>query len=288
MLNVTLNRMLKNSKRESYALSPEEEMFSDNELSVGLSTKTDKNINTLKNFTHQGDQSNHLMQRSSFNERVHNIGMIYWLIYPALHLSNIILCSWRVIKEIALPVIMVIGMLNMFSLSAQTPRKDSGADGKSTPWTVGHFLPEEFWDKEHLFIINGDTVRRTLQQHRGKVLVLDFWYIGCSACLRHQESITKAKEKYKDQLDVVMVNNLPKWNKLEDLQKFYRTKKYIDYGMHDFQSIIADDYLYNGFASLGYPLYIWITPAGRVGLITNLNLLDQDVIPFIERSCKND
>lgn len=28
MLNVTLNRMLKNSKRESYALSPEEEMFS--------------------------------------------------------------------------------------------------------------------------------------------------------------------------------------------------------------------------------------------------------------------
>ena len=28
MLNVTLNRMLKNSKWESYALSPEEEMFS--------------------------------------------------------------------------------------------------------------------------------------------------------------------------------------------------------------------------------------------------------------------
>jgi len=35
-------------------------------------------------------------------------------------------------------------------------------------------------------------------------------------------------------------------------------------------------------------LYIWITPAGRVGLITNLNLLDQDVIPFIERSGNND
>ncbi|UXD69364.1 hypothetical protein MUK51_19570 [Sphingobacterium faecium] len=280
--------MLKKSKGERYALSPKEEMFSDNELSVGLSTKTDKNINILENFVTQGDRDIFQSQSSSFNKQLHNLGTIYWLICPALHSLNLIVCSWRAIKEIALPVIMVIGMLNMFSLSAQTPRKDSGADGKSTPWTVGHFLPEEFWDKEHLIIINGDTVRRTLQQHRGKVLVLDFWYIGCSACLRHQESITKAKEKYKDQLDVVMVNNLPKWNKLEDLQKFYRTKKYIDYGMHDFQSIIADDYLYNGFASLGYPLYIWITPAGRVGLITNLNLLDQDVIPFIERSGNND
>jgi len=89
--------MQKTCKWESYALSRGKEMSSDKELSVGLQTKTDQNKNPLKNFTRQGDQSNHLTQRSSYNEQLHNIVTICWLIYPALHLSNIILCSWRAI-----------------------------------------------------------------------------------------------------------------------------------------------------------------------------------------------
>lgn len=143
---------------------------------------------------------------------------------------------------------------------------------------AGEKIPDEFWTKQHLFFINGDTVRKDLSEFKNKLLVLDFWYIGCSHCLLHQKDIETWKKKYPDDIAVIMVNNLPQWDSLEKISKFYTDKTYEKYGMEGLTSIIYDDYLYELFAGFGYPLYVWIRPTGSIAALTNLNLFGENFI----------
>ncbi|MCW8310845.1 hypothetical protein K7A41_06390 [Sphingobacterium sp. InxBP1] len=164
---------------------------------------------------------------------------------------------------------------SMFSLSAQTPRKDGGADGlrpKKQVLRVGSSVPEDFWTRKHLFFRNGDTISETLEKYKGKILVLDFWYIGCRSCLLDQKEIAKAKKKYKDRLSVIMVNNLPNWDNIDAFRKFYFKERYRDFGMDEFESIIYDNYLYDLFDSFAYPMYVWINEEGAIRTITGMNL----------------
>src|SRR5690606_33304465 len=85
-------------------------------------------------------------------------------------------------------------LLNFCFISAthaqsQTHHSGGGAAPVVKRLMVGQKVPEEFWTKEHLFFHNGDTLRQTLEEHRGKIVVLDFWYTGCSKCLIHQKDI---------------------------------------------------------------------------------------------------
>src|SRR5690606_20339867 len=85
-------------------------------------------------------------------------------------------------------------LLNFCFISAthaqsQTHHSGGGAAPVVKGLMVGQKVPEEFWTKEHLFFHNGDTLRQTLEEHRGKIVVLDFWYTGCSKCLIHQKDI---------------------------------------------------------------------------------------------------
>ena len=52
---------------------------------------------------------------------------------------------------------MLLCLVSMFSLSAQTPRKDSGANGLNIaqPVMLGFRVPEEFWSHEFMIFENG-------------------------------------------------------------------------------------------------------------------------------------
>lgn len=174
-------------------------------------------------------------------------------------------------------ILLILFLVSMFSLSAQTPRQDSGANGfkpKKEVLRVGNDVPKDFWSRKHLFFRNGDTVSATLEKYKGKILVLDFWYLGCRSCLLDQKEIAKAKKRYKDRLNVIMVNNLPNWDNIEAFKKFYRMERYRDFGMDEFESIIYDSYLYDLFDSFAYPMYVWINEEGAIRTITGMNLLD--------------
>lgn len=183
--------------------------------------------------------------------------------------------NFKAVAWLALPVILS-SYVFVNSAFAQS-RNDSGAGVKveqSLRLSVGQKVPADFWTRQHLFYDQGDTIRRDLSAYKGKLLVLDFWFIGCSSCLLHQKEIEKAKERYGDAMAVLMVNNLPKWNKVDDFNQFYTSGRYKDYGMSKFSSIIYDDYLYDLFGSVAYPLYVWISPEGMIRAITNMNLFD--------------
>src|SRR5690606_27086888 len=68
-------------------------------------------------------------------------------------------------------------LLNFCFISAthaqsQTHHSGGGAAPVVKRLMVGQKVPEEFWTKEHLFFHNGDTLRQTLEEHRGKIVVL--------------------------------------------------------------------------------------------------------------------
>src|SRR5699024_12782984 len=46
---------------------------------------------------------------------------------------------------------------------------DSGEE-EISPLSVGEKVPAEFWTREHLFYIDGDTVRKNLEEYKGKLL----------------------------------------------------------------------------------------------------------------------
>lgn len=52
---------------------------------------------------------------------------------------------------------------------AQSRGLPGAADGQREiiPLQIGDTVPQEFWTREHLFYINGDTVRKSLDGYRG-------------------------------------------------------------------------------------------------------------------------
>lgn len=155
--------------------------------------------------------------------------------------------------------------------------------GEIKPLRVGLSVPEVFWTREHLFYINGDTVRRTLEEHRGKILVLDFWFSGCTKCLLHQKEINYFKEKYPDELAVVMVNSRKTREDYQKIADYVAKGRFRNAGMESLESIIEDSYLESLFPYTSYPSYFWINRSGILQTHTFRNLLDRNYqAPFIE------
>ncbi|GEM_PF-518473 len=197
--------------------------------------------------------------------------------------------SFKALKNIRAFILLAF-MFHMFSLSAQTPRKDSGADGPIAgqsdiiPLKIGHKVPEEFWAKEHLFYINGDTVRKTLHEYKGKLLILDFWMIGCSKCFLHQKEINYYKKLYGDKLAVIMVNGVKTKNNYASIHSYLKNEWFRSLGLESFSSIIESSYLDQLLQPAGYPMYYWINQYGILQTVTYRNLLDRDyVAPFLEK-----
>ena len=167
-------------------------------------------------------------------------------------------------------------LVSMFSLSAQTPRKDSGADGliKVDPLLVGQKLPEEFWKREYLVYNNGDTTRQTLEAHRGKLLVLDFWATWCAICLGQMKEKDELFSQFPTDAKLIYVNPTQTKDTYTNIVKIQdRLAERSLSGK--FQSIIEEDYLQQLFPNHIYPRYVWIGPRGDlIGLTLALSVTE--------------
>ncbi len=98
-------------------------------------------------------------------------------------------------------------LVSMFSLLAQTPRKDSGADGlpQISALNIGDKIPQSLWDIP-LEVVNHPNGQKTikLSEYRNKkLIILDFWATWCASCV---ESLGKIQHKLKyDQSDIVFI-----------------------------------------------------------------------------------
>ncbi|CAM3776009.1 TlpA disulfide reductase family protein [Sphingobacterium prati] len=97
--------------------------------------------------------------------------------------------------KIALLVILYL-LVSMFSLSAQTPRKDSGADGLLQALQIGSILPKEAIEQI------------SAQNSKGhkQLYILDFWTTWCGACLASFPHLGSLQRKFNANIQIILLN----------------------------------------------------------------------------------
>jgi len=101
-------------------------------------------------------------------------------------------------------------IVSMFSLSAQTPRKDSGAEGLShlAALKPGDKIPDAVWNQRlELNYFNGKQKTIKFSDLKGKLILLDFWSTGCPSCIEGIPKMEWIQQRFLDNIQVIMVNS---------------------------------------------------------------------------------
>lgn len=101
-----------------------------------------------------------------------------------------------------------------------------------------------------------DRRRITMSELRGKVVVLNFWFIGCPVCLAHKPKLNELRSKFADNDSVVFLAATA--DTAADVRKFLAKERF-DY----LQAVDADTAL-KKFVFSGYPKNIVIGKTGEV------------------------
>src|SRR5690606_13373124 len=118
--------------------------------------------------------------------------------------------------------------------------------------TVGEKVPTDFWTQEHLFYVDGDTVRATLEEYKGKVLLLDFWATWCGTCIASMPRIHALQDSFAQDMAVLPVTQ----------QSAVIVSKFIagnsNLSQIDLHSIVGDSVLKKIFPHKMIPHVVWI------------------------------
>lgn len=137
--------------------------------------------------------------------------------------------------------------------------------------TAGEKLPEEFWTTEFQFFDHNKVYHTTLQQFRGKPIILDFWATTCAKCFEGFPFLKEMQSKYTGRINIILVNTWYKDNQDAIENRF--TNFDDNYRL---PSIIQDKFLKSLFPHNAIPYYIWISSIGRVYAISTKSLVTEE------------
>lgn len=109
-------------------------------------------------------------------------------------------------------------------------------------------------------VINMDGRTISLEDLKGKVIVMNFWFVECKPCIMEMPELNEIVEDYKNE-EVIFLGFAT--NKKSKIEKFLETKKF-DYNIIPDSRKIAMDY---GVQS--YPTHIIIDREGMIRFVTS-------------------
>jgi len=123
---------------------------------------------------------------------------------------------------------------------------------------------------------------QSLEQYRGKVVLLNFWATWCQPCTKEMPAMQAAYDALRDQGFVVLAIN-----ELEDIRK---VRDHIQEHQHTFAVLLdPDNHVANQYGVVGLPVSIFIDKIGHVrkivkgGLLTEQSILET-VQPLLQET----
>ena len=145
--------------------------------------------------------------------------------------------------------------------------------GGGLAWGMGSRVPVVGTPAEDFRLVDLEGKSQSLSQHRGKVVLVNFWATWCKPCTTEMPAMQTTYEKLKDKGFVVLAVN-----ELEDDAK---VREHITQHGHTFPVLMdRDNKVANQFGVFGLPVSVFIDEQGVVreyvkgGLLTERLILD--------------
>lgn len=155
-----------------------------------------------------------------------------------------------------------ISVFHMFSLSAQTPHKDSGADGLPKALQIGSTLPKEAI-QELITISNTSD-----SKDKKRLYILDFWTTWCGVCLASFPHLSSLQTKFNSDIQIILLNGKETKEDAEArLQKIAKSNPALK--LPDLPQRYNAALFENLFPHLSVPHHIWLDRDFKVIAITS-------------------
>lgn len=138
---------------------------------------------------------------------------------------------------------------------------------------IGDKVPTQVWQFP-LQIVNrtGETRTITLNEHKGKLIILDFWSTYCTTCIVNMPYFHKLQAQFPGQLQVLPVTS----EDPEKIAAFLQSNPVM--GKLNISSIVSDKFLRAVFPNETLPHIVVVDGKGVVRAITMREYLDEKVI----------
>lgn len=133
--------------------------------------------------------------------------------------------------------------------------------GAGIPVKVGDKLPEYTF----IHVINHSTTTARASDFRGKLLLLDFWSIGCTSCVESWPKLERLQERFAGKIQILLVNPWQNESVVRPLIEKRRSAGIVDLTI---PTVCQDRALLKLFDVSSVPHIVWVDAAGVVRSIT--------------------
>lgn len=146
-------------------------------------------------------------------------------------------------------------------------------ENTTKPLTIGDTVPDIMFNS----LINFPKKTVKLSEFRGKVVILDFWNTYCKTCLELFPKMQKLQNKFPDDLQIILVNDLEQ-NSKEAVTKFIKERSNLTSQPRKIPVSIYDSLIVGLFPHNFVPHYVWINKQGVLSSITGQDELTEENI----------
>ena len=140
----------------------------------------------------------------------------------------------------------------------------------ATALHIGDTVPQRLW-RAPLSILNHPRQIKstTLQDYRGKLIILDFWATWCTSCIHHLPDVNRLQKAFPDELQVILVNTRNSRDTRQKIENFFSRINTDTATATTLFSVVDDVALDKAFYHLSIPHYVWIDHKGMIRAFTS-------------------
>jgi thiol-disulfide isomerase/thioredoxin len=144
----------------------------------------------------------------------------------------------------------------------------------------GDEIPEIIWQStSKLAQLSGGEIGVKFGKFRNKLIILDFWATWCGSCLKHFSELHALQEKYKNDVEIILVNSYNSGDSREKIAAALKVQNRQIAGGFKLPCIVGDSVLADAFPHTYLPHMVWI---GKDGIVKAITSAEEVTPPNIE------